>query len=220
MKKTLLIQLITICSMFFANQICAQTKLNHIDSLKIIPTSPTTNDEIKIIYYNTFFSSPNWFQDFEINIQDGQIEITLRYRFGISSAFSRSVDTISIGCLPPNSYSLKTIFKLYSTENISIDDYIATFTVEEHVDIAEMMEDNFIGIFPNPFNSKININTDLNIEKVEIYSLDGKRIALDNKYKKGMKQIDLSYLKSGVYFIALTDEEGRKYAQKIIKDNL
>ena len=212
MKKIILTQLITLSLLLFSNPIFARDR---IDSVKLIPTAPTTEDEIKIVYYNTFMSAPLTFISSQINIQDNQIEITLYYIRGGAQVIVHSVDTITIGHLGENDYTVKTVLNLYYTE--FTDNYTTTFTVHSPSNIGEVVTENGIDIFPNPFTSEININSDLSIEKIELYSIEGKIIELGENNAVLSRRINLSGLKHGAYLMVITDGNGRKYAKKIIK---
>ena len=212
MKKIILTQLITLSLLLFSNPIFAQ----NVDSVKLIPAAPTTEDEIKIVYYNSNSCFPFVFKSSEIDIQDDQIEMRLYYEEGMGQTFSYSIDTVTIGYLSVNDYSVKTIFNM---NNIYEDtaDYIVTFFVRQPSNIAEIATEKGIDIFPNPFTSEININSNLDIEKIEFYSIEGKRIEVGENNAVLSRRINLSGLKQGGYLMMITDGNGRKYAKKIIK---
>ena len=63
---------------------------------------------------------------------------------------------------------------------------------------------NFINIFPNPFNDKIHIELteELTSKKIELVDLSGK-VCLTEETKKDSFDLDLSGFKSGVYFVRI-----------------
>ncbi|MCE3228833.1 MAG: hypothetical protein K0S32_3384 [Bacteroidetes bacterium] len=73
-----------------------------------------------------------------------------------------------------------------------------------------------ISIGPNPTRNSVSINN-VSIEgKVEICDLSGKKLS-EKELKDGMS-IDLGNYASGVYFVKLSDKNGKeKYSQKIVK---
>jgi hypothetical protein len=63
---------------------------------------------------------------------------------------------------------------------------------------------NGLIIFPNPSTGKVSIQFDQDVDgvlSIQVYSLDGKQMALFSDLAATTKQIDLSHLKRGVYFI-------------------
>lgn len=80
------------------------------------------------------------------------------------------------------------------------------------------VEDNII-IFPNPVTNELRIdNSELRIERVELYNMVGEPVS---KYQfstiNHQLSIDVSQLLRGIYFITLTDEAGRKLTRKVVK---
>lgn len=74
--------------------------------------------------------------------------------------------------------------------------------------------ESFVNIFPNPSNSVINIveSANINLQSVEIYSLDGKLISV---YLSEFNRIDVSKLKTGIYIARVISSDGRQISQKI-----
>lgn len=79
--------------------------------------------------------------------------------------------------------------------------------------LSPIERDAEILIYPNPGDYVIYIGTDLNINKLNIYSLDGR--ALINS--ESGKEIDVSYLKQGAYMIKVQMENGAVRNYKFIK---
>ncbi|WP_046757566.1 T9SS type A sorting domain-containing protein [Kordia jejudonensis] len=71
-----------------------------------------------------------------------------------------------------------------------------------------------VNIYPNPVKDKLNISKTENITSVEIYSIQGKRMRTQ---KSQFETIDMSQLKSGLYFVTLTDNANRSNTFKIVK---
>jgi hypothetical protein len=69
-----------------------------------------------------------------------------------------------------------------------------------------------IKIFPNPSSNAFNINTTLDIDKIELYDSLGQLV----KKQENTTRIETNYLKSGMYFLKIYSEGGYVY-KKIIK---
>jgi hypothetical protein len=87
-----------------------------------------------------------------------------------------------------------------------------------------LFKDNFY-IYPNPFEDiltiRFNQELSLNISKIELYDITGKKITeihLENNHSPEI-QIDLSLLKlkEGIYTIQLKNQERLVFAKKIIR---
>lgn len=77
-------------------------------------------------------------------------------------------------------------------------------------------EFNHLVLYPNPVTNILSITSTINIEleKIEVYNLLGKRLLEKNN---NLKEIDLSSYAEGIYLIKLTNMEGKIYIRKIIK---
>lgn len=88
--------------------------------------------------------------------------------------------------------------------------YSNTITIQG-VYINENNEHNF-SIYPNPAHSIINVSTEIIIKNIQLYSLEGKLIKETN-----FKNIDVSSLTSGIYYIKVIFEKGSLTKKVIIE---
>lgn len=73
-------------------------------------------------------------------------------------------------------------------------------------------------IYPNPFNDIININSRIKINKASIVDVSGKIILkLEENSAEGIKELNLSQLSNGMYFVMLEGEQNQKKTIKLIK---
>ncbi|MGB0885931.1 MAG: T9SS type A sorting domain-containing protein, partial [Chitinophagales bacterium] len=77
------------------------------------------------------------------------------------------------------------------------------------------INDNFIDIFPNPAQEKLNIVTDEGIETVALISLTGAFIQSLNINKE--QAINVSSISKGVYLLQINTKDG-SYFEKIVID--
>ena len=87
--------------------------------------------------------------------------------------------------------------------------------------ISDGVETLAFEIFANPANDKFKVQSQkFNVEdaKIEIYDLNGRKL-LDNQIKSGNEivEIDVSHLKSGVYFCRLITKKANATKKLIIQ---
>lgn len=73
------------------------------------------------------------------------------------------------------------------------------------------LESNKIKLYPNPANDILNIETSLEIQSVEIYTIQGQKVASSTE-----KQINVSHLVSGIYLVKTLDNNNKISTDKII----
>ena len=82
--------------------------------------------------------------------------------------------------------------------------------------LNETFTDIDFKIYPNPVKNELFVNTQTDLNSVEIYDVLGKQILrLDNI--ENDKPINLSSLKSGIYFAKFNTQAGNYQTKKIIK---
>tara|TARA_B100000945_G_scaffold153319_1_gene122935 strand:- start:223 stop:1155 length:933 start_codon:yes stop_codon:yes gene_type:complete len=95
-------------------------------------------------------------------------------------------------------------FKLYTDGGLRRDGfYFDNFKIKglsENLNANEV-EQTIFKIYPNPLNSYINIYSNNEISKIEIYDLFGKKLLV--KEKENLKRVKLSQLSSGVYLVKI-----------------
>jgi len=70
-------------------------------------------------------------------------------------------------------------------------------------------------VFPNPFEDRLNLNTDKTFNFYTITNLAGQLV---QRNRLNSNQIDFSNLKSGIYLLSLSDKDGILSTVKIIKE--
>jgi alpha-tubulin suppressor-like RCC1 family protein len=66
-------------------------------------------------------------------------------------------------------------------------------------------------VFPNPVRDVLNIETDLDIQSVEIYNIQGQKVLSSNQ-----KQINVSDLAAGMYMVQIQDVENNIATKKVV----
>lgn len=70
-----------------------------------------------------------------------------------------------------------------------------------------------INVFPNPFNEKVTIASNVLLQKTELYNLLGERVFA----QVFSNEIDTGFLQTGVYILKLYGEDNAVFVRKIVK---
>ncbi len=194
------------------NHVCAQ--LPAIDSLKLIPANPTTNDALKVVCYTTFPSGSCILNGIHSEQQGNNILLMLNYSVGAATYICHSVDTISIENPGAGSFQLITTITTNEQDIIEDIDYLQ-FTVDPFLGLDELHSNNFV-VYPNPVINELRFKTNFTVENLEIQSVSGQKIQLKESFSDSTP-IDVSNLEQGIYLVTLTDDKGNQFTQRIIK---
>jgi hypothetical protein len=78
----------------------------------------------------------------------------------------------------------------------------------------------YIAVYPNPFKDFVTIEAETNSGNliVEIFSMEGRRVYQSTESPIKGINLDVSYLKNGLYIIRIVDSDGKMILnRKIIK---
>jgi hypothetical protein len=76
-----------------------------------------------------------------------------------------------------------------------------------------------VKIYPNPFEKKIQLSFNEPIADVTISDISGRKVLDKPLYSAKTAELDLSSLKPGMYFLQLTDTDGNRHVETIIRRN-
>lgn len=110
-----------------------------------------------------------------------------------SSIFSGAIDDLKI-----YNYAVSDteVSNLYNYNSLATEDFSSN---------------NSIKLYPNPANAILNIETALEIQSVEIYTIQGQKVVSSTE-----KQINVSHLASGIYLVKTLDSNNKISTNKII----
>jgi hypothetical protein len=117
-----------------------------------------------------------------------------------------------------NSYNKASIFFNFGTTGAQAgeqtyywdDMYFGVYT-----GVNDLNASNFnVSLYPNPADDYLNIRSNTTISKVAVYSVSG---ALVKEYQNVMQRLNVSDLKTGVYFTKLTDTNGKTVSSTFMK---
>ena len=114
----------------------------------------------------------------------------------------QDIGTYDVKLIVTNDHSADTITKF---------DYIMVGLVS----VVDILEENYVTIYPNPASSVVNIKSDYQIQSIVLLDYTGKKIleaqVTDNLYVMNTSQLD-----SGVYLFRIITEKGIEVKQIII----
>lgn len=120
-----------------------------------------------------------------------RLEVLDSYGDGISGGYIRIKDANNslVASVAGTGFTDKAIVNI-NVGNVGIEDV----TVDEN-----------ISLYPNPTHDIINIATDLTIQQVEVYNMQGQRVAAE---MGNVNNISLNGLANGLYLLKVTTENG------------
>jgi thiol-disulfide isomerase/thioredoxin len=76
--------------------------------------------------------------------------------------------------------------------------------------INEVVEDKSFNVYPNPTNGQVNIQSEngVEVQAVEVYSLEGKLLLSKTMSNRSDNRFDASHLSNGLYILNIKTEEG------------
>ena len=82
--------------------------------------------------------------------------------------------------------------------------------------IEEIESPSFANVYPNPTKGQVTI-LGKDLETAEVVNMLGQRVATASG-KSEYITMDISHLSAGIYFVNITDSEGRKCVRKVVKE--
>lgn len=179
----------------------AQNQLPSITNITISPLSPTVGQAVTVSATIT---------DADGNILEAWIDwgtasnsLTNRVNLSISSG-------VGIGLIPAQSASGTIYLKVTAKDNSQeMSNATFSFSISPSTGIDELNKNAEIKVYPNPARNVIYI--DINEKRastITISNIIGETL-INELYNGGKQPIDISKLKSGVYFVIVTGEDFR-----------
>jgi hypothetical protein len=122
-------------------------------------------------------------------------------------------DTIEIQADSPTEMYVTLRLGSWAEDIEFLIDDVTLFDVTNPVSVAQINTDKNFSVFPNPSNGIINIETNSNLAKYNIYNTVGALV----KSGSVANQLDITSLKKGTYVIRLDNTATVEYHQIIIK---
>lgn len=91
-----------------------------------------------------------------------------------------------------------------------------TIIIQDPVAVEEINAQSPVQVYPNPANSKLFIESSLDIEQITLYNSTGKIVHTQAGQQVYASAIDVSHLPAGVYLINIKDKQGHTYMQRVV----
>jgi hypothetical protein len=202
MKNNQTIVVFFILNLLISFSIKSQT--SRIDSLKIIPSNPTTNDSVKVVCYSKFSSGFCALTNDSMDIIAGTFHIYASHNTGTLTFICFSIDTFTVGKLDSGIYQL--IYHL-SDFITPVDTDTINFIVQEPLGLNFKKSDAPIELFPNPtyHSQTLIINTKSEEEiQIDLINLQGDKLQSvyfgRSIFGENIIKLDISILGPAMYF--------------------
>jgi len=195
--------------------------------------NPELNFQVAYTYYH--YSNPPtdlYFTDsltVLISTDCGATQSVLYAVGGMQLATATPVTNTSVPFVPlPNEWRLETIslapyqnspdaiITFRNTTGWGNQLYIDDINIYSTVGMDESAEDGSISVFPNPASGVFTVSGAAMTE-VKVFDVTGNKVIAEDAAGTDEYTVDLSGMRSGVYFLQVTTETG-VYSQKIVKE--
>ncbi len=197
---------------FFFSQCCP-----YIDSIELIPASPTTTDNIKIVTTVTTANQGQFIYSTHV-VNGNSIQINACYFSGMLPATQTYYDTLDIGTLAAGNYSVDlTAYNAYDTICSYADSTTSTanFTVTEQTNAISNPTMEIGQLYPNPTTGSFTMKLPENNKAthIRIRTISGK-IVHDGIFKEEMSV----NFESGMYLIEFLQNKLSLGYQRLLID--
>ena len=217
-----------IITLILVTGITVTAKSQVISQLIIRPESPTEKDTISVISNFTFYGNCSFgLVDYNTHLDGSTIQITPFYCGYADPTLCNSVDTFKLGPFPTGLYNINIEYHQGSICPISdFDQIISQYDTSVIIGTSNIWGNphvnNHIKIYPNPTDNNLVIDL-RNIPQrpdclLKIVNFTGKEVLLRSINQKRI-DISLSDWASGIYFVSLSDRQGKTldYRKLVIK---
>jgi len=171
----------------------------------ILKNESTNDDELGIIVNNGI---DNTVLTYPMSVSDSGFQ-TYDIDMTAYLAWSGDVTTLRIRFADADN---PTTGRSSGTGNVIIDDIV--FTFDPALNTQDVLLQKF-AMYPNPANNVLNIDSMINVEKVEIYNIIGKQVLTSDGFSNST-EINISTLNTGIYLVKLKGENNSTAIKKLI----
>lgn len=195
---------------------------NYIDSVKVIPIFPTTNDMVKAVCFS-HYGHNNCELDRTIIDTSKKNYVTVYAGHYIDDGDTEgkcyALDTIALGVFKAGEYTLDYIVNTLDIGGYS-DRKVMPFTVQQATGIVNQVAFSSIKIYPNPATDELSIQLAeqaINNLRIAITDLTGRCLLQKPLEKEETKRIDIKEIPAGAYTVTVFSDKQTLATQKLIK---
>ncbi len=185
--------------------------------IELIPEEPMAGETVSIVTHGICSLDANF------NIMERHISLYAYYGSCVMWFAPCGIDTISLGFLGPDSYSLDFyLIDICLTDPADSIVYMENFEFEVKAEVNTKInkpDSNPIAVYPNPFTDILNINIQSANEHLEIslFNMEGQMVFSNSYPNAATTSLDLSTLPVGMYFLRI-DTGNEIVSRKIIRE--
>ena len=201
---------ITPSTLVFSNNIIWGNTSNNIIGFTMLRNFQNANTPIAGLILSNSVDEDDFSQFFsseKINISAINPNLTSDYKLQASSI--SALDSGDNSQIPAN--IITDLAGNNRIENTTVD--IGAYEYGSTLSVADFDTTTNFVIYPNPTTSILNIDSQIALVKVEVFSILGKKVLSANS-----KSIDVSDLNSGIYVLKIIDDRGNQSTLKFIKE--
>jgi len=196
-----------------------------IDSIRISPQQPSTEDTITILVYSTF-NSGGCEGTTSQSVINNEIYSNSIHCVGMLTVICHDIDTFKINPLPEGNYHFYHTLSSGSgpipcSPGIVADDHdTLTFTVESKLGLDPIKND-FIRIYPNPVTQKCMLSFDAkhtSFQSIHVRDISHRKVVEQEILNSKQIELDLSTLTKGIYFCEIIGDKNVSEVIKIMKE--
>ncbi len=188
-----------------------------IDSLKLIPDSPTETSTVQVACFATFGSGDCFIVDTSITISGNVITVQAYHMIGMLTFICNSEDTITLGSnFPSGNYTV--IYNLNDSGIVALNTDTLFFSIPVTEGISTVHLTSKINCWPNPAGNElvVQLPDDFGSGLILISDLTG-RVLKTFRQKTRLEKYDISSLAIGFYSVRIELFDGSIEVKKICK---
>jgi hypothetical protein len=180
-----------------------------IDSMEIIPSSPTTFDSVLFATFSEPFSGDCSYELKLDGTSSNKIYISGKYDSNGKCLTDGANDTINLGKLPVGAYTIYLSF-IDTYGLIETDESTLEFNVSQFTGLNKLEQKKKINVYPNPCNLFLTISNLSAISEprlIQMYKSTGQQVLVKhiNSFDSEII-IDMSSYKRGLYYLTTNDK--------------
>ncbi len=188
---------------------CQFALCQEIDSLKIIPSSPTTFDSVLFATFSEPFSGDCSYELKLDSTSSNKIYISGKYDSNGKCLTDGANDTINLGKLPVGAYTIYFSF-IDTYDLIDTDELTLEFNVSQYTGLNKIEQKKKINVYPNPCNSFLtisNLSAISELRLIRLFSSTGQQLMEKHIYNSDSEiTIDMSCFDIGLFYLIGDDK--------------